>query len=98
MDAESNDGLSSLQKSISNLAKLIEDTSEGLQAELHDAVDRIEAATGRNTKMLTGGTRALSALNQWAEARDKLDRKRDAAIEELRTRVRKLERGTKRRA
>jgi hypothetical protein len=91
MDAETREAFSSL-------AKLIEDNSESLQNEMHDLVGRIEAATGRNTKMLTGGTRALSALNQWAESRDKLDRKRDAAIEELRTRVRKLERGTKRRA
>jgi hypothetical protein len=91
MDAETREAFSSL-------AKLIEDTSESLQSEMHDAVGRIEAATGRNTTMLTGGTRALTALNRWAEARDKLDRKRDASIQELRTRVRKLERGTKRSA
>ncbi|HXR36831.1 MAG TPA: hypothetical protein VN754_12820 [Candidatus Binataceae bacterium] len=81
-----------------SLVKLIDDHSQSLQTEMQTGFDRIEAATARNTKMLVAGTRAIGALNGWTEGRDKLDRKRDAAIQDLRMRVRKLERKTKRRA
>jgi hypothetical protein len=81
-----------------NLTRLIEDNSQSLQREMHIGFDRVEAATGRNTKTLSGGTSALLALHRWAGQRDKLDTRRDREIHDLRSRVQKLERAIKRRS
>jgi hypothetical protein len=81
-----------------SLAKLIEDNSDSLQREMATHVDRLEAAMGRNTKVLAGGSKTVAALTQWADKRDQLDRKRDQEIRDPRVRIQKLERGSKRRA
>jgi hypothetical protein len=98
-----------LKTAFAGLAKLVEDTSNSLQTEVRQEIellrgemksgfDRIEASTQRNTRMLVGGTASVLALNQWAAQRDKLDRKRDREISDLRTRLARLERVSKRRA
>ncbi|MGD0500862.1 MAG: hypothetical protein ABSC23_20810 [Bryobacteraceae bacterium] len=69
-----------------------------LQVEVKSGFDRVEASTGRNSRMLAAGTASVLALNRWAAQRDKLDRKRDREISDLRARLAKLERGYKRRA
>ena len=98
-----------LRTAFAGLAKLVEDTSNSLHAEMSQELellrgemksgfDRIESVSQRNTRMLTGGTASLLALNRWAEQRDKQDRKRDQEISNLRARLAKLERDSKRRA
>ncbi len=98
-----------LKAAFAGLAKLVEDTSNSLHAEMSQELellrgemksgfDLIASASQRNTRMLTGGTASLLALNRWAEQRDKLDRKRDQEISNLRARLARLERDSKRRA
>ena len=69
--------MTELQQSEARLAKLIEDMSGSIQAEIHSEVtaleakmdagfDRVEAATLRNTRTLAGGASAIAALNRWA--------------------------------
>jgi hypothetical protein len=83
-----------------DLAQLIEDMSNSLNAELHQAVaelrtewresaDRIENAVGRNSKMVTAGTLAVGALNRSVA-------RHDQAIKDLQARMRTLERQRKR--
>ena len=95
--------MSELQQSEARLAKLIEDMSGSIQAEIHAELstleakmdagfDRVEAATRRNTTTLAGGAAAIAALNRWAARRDTTDRKRDNAIHKLEVRVSRLER------
>lgn len=84
---------------LASLAKLIEDNGESLQREMRSGFDRIEAATGRNTKVLAGGSKTVAGLAEWTAKRDQLDRKRDLEIRDLRERLAKLERSiSKRRA
>jgi len=87
------------------ILSLIEDTSASLQREMagmHQEMtsgfQRVEAATLRNTKVLTGGSKAIAAFQAWAEQRDRMDIKRDKEIRDLRARLAKLERTHKRRA
>jgi hypothetical protein len=91
--------MTELQQSEARLAKLIEDMSGSIQAEvaaletkMEAGFDRIEAATRRNTSTLAGGAAAIAALNRWAARRDTTDRKRDTAIHKLEVRVSRLER------
>ena len=105
MDAET-------KAAFESLAKLVEDNGQSLQAEmeamrtelarvgadLERGIDRVEAATKRNTTTVVGGAVAIAALNRWARQRDRLDSKRDREIRELRTRIQKVERTIKRRA
>jgi hypothetical protein len=43
-------------------AKLIEETSASLQREMNTRFDALEIATGRNTKMLAGGSKTVAGL------------------------------------
>lgn len=79
-----------------SLAKLIEDTGESLQREMRTGLERVEAATARNSKVLAGGSKAVAAFSEWAAKRDQLDRKRDQEIRDLRARLTKLERNKRR--
>ena len=92
MDAE-------FKQAFAQLVKLIEDTSQSLQAEMAEmranmerGFDRVDAATRRNTTTAAGGALAIAALNRWAKTRDGIDAKRDRDIRDLRARVQKLER------
>ena len=84
-----------LKTAFAGLAKLVEDTSNSLHAEMSQELellrgemksgfDRIESVSQCNSRTLTGGTASLLALNRWAEQRDRLDRKRDQEISNLR--------------
>ena len=93
-----------IQAAFTNLAKLVEDTSSSLQAEMAEinanmerGFDRIDAATRRNTTSPSGGAYAIAALNRWAQQRDKLDSKRDREIRDRRVRLQKVEQTLKRR-
>jgi hypothetical protein len=93
-----------IKAAFTNLAKLVEDTSSSLQAEMAEintnmerGFDRIDAATRRNTTSLSGGAYAIAALNRWAQQRDKLDSKRDREIRDRRVRFQKVEQTLKRR-
>lgn len=68
--------MSELQQSEARLAKLIEDMSGSIHAEIHAELtaletkmdagfDRVEAATRRNTVTLAGGASAIAALDRW---------------------------------
>jgi len=95
-----------------SLAKLVEDNSQSLQAEMaalradmDRGFERVEAATRRNTTSIAGGGTAIVALNRWAKQRDQLDTKRDQLdtkrdreLRDLRARLLKVERALKRRA
>ncbi len=74
-----------------SLAKLIEDQSASLQREMHARFNSLEAATARNTKIMAGGSKTITALAEWAEKRDALDQQRDQEIRELRARLEALE-------
>ncbi|MBZ5620173.1 MAG: hypothetical protein LAQ69_15820 [Acidobacteriia bacterium] len=94
------------------LAKLVDDTSQSLQAEMAEmraetqsmrnemerGFERVEAATRRNTSTLVGGAAAIAAQSRWAQQRDRLDTKRDRDLREIRARLQKVERALKRRA
>ena len=54
--------------------------------------ERLDAATARNTKVLTGGSKSVAALIAWSERQDAKERTQDKEIRELRSRVEKLER------
>jgi hypothetical protein len=99
-------GMTELQRVETRLAKLIEDVAGSLQAEIsgeigslrtemHEIVERLDAATRRNTRSIAGGATTISALTRWADQRDAADGKRDTAIHNLEIRVRKLERTAK---
>ena len=98
-----------IKAAFASLVKLIEDTSQSLQAELSGEIqglrtdmdlgfERVEAANRRNTTLLSGGAAAIAALSRWAGTRDKLDDRRDREIRDLRNRLQKVERALKRRA
>ena len=81
-----------------NLAKLIEQMSNSLTAELHEfrdevraSVDRIDATTARQSRMFVGGTIALSGLTKAVTRLEAQMKARDTQMRELRTRLRKLE-------
>jgi hypothetical protein len=90
--------LHDLEGRFASLAKLIEDNSQSLQREMREGFERLEAATGRNTKVLAGGTRTVAALMAWADKCDARDRKREKELQDLRARVAALERKQRRRA
>lgn len=88
MDAELNARLKSLEI-------LIDQWGESLQSEMREGFDRVDASTKRNTGMIVSGTLAIAALKKWAAAEDARNKRRDAGMRDLRDRVRKLERGTR---
>ncbi len=86
-----------------SLAKLIEDQGASLEREIRNldreirtemrsGFERLDAATARNTKVLTGGSKSVAALIAWSERQDAKELKQDEEIRDLRSRVEKLER------
>ncbi len=75
-----------------SLAKLIEDHTASLEREMRSGFERLDAATARNTKVLTGGSKSVAALIAWSERQDAKELKQDEEIRDLRSRVEKLER------
>ena len=99
MDDETKRRFDELDGRFASLAKLIEDHNDSLQAEMSSfrdemrtGLERVEAATSRNTRVLAAGSKSVAALLAWSEKQDALDRKRDQEIRDLRARVTKLER------
>lgn len=81
-----------------NLAKLIEQMSNSLTAELHEfreemraSVDRIDATTARHSNMVVAGTYSISGLTKAVTRLEAQMKTRDVQMRELRTRLRKLE-------
>ena len=87
-----------IKQAFAELARLFEDNSQSLQAEMELGFDRVEAATRRNSTTIAGGAKAIAGLSRWAGARDKTDAKRDRQIRDLHLRLQKVERALKRRA
>ena len=92
-----------LRRFEASISKVVKEMSRSFRAEMAalgrkmDAgFDRVEAATRCDTN-IPGGASAIAALNRWAARRDTTDRKRDATIHSLETRVCKLERASKKR-
>ncbi len=65
------------QQAEHRLSKLVKDMSGSIHAEMRKGFRRVEAATRRNTTMLTAGAPAIAALKRWAGQRDVADRKRE---------------------
>jgi hypothetical protein len=96
--------LTELQQVENRLARLIEDLAgslqreiEGLRSEMRNGFDRIEASTKRNTGMIVSGTIAVSTLKKWTVKADERDKRREAEIRDLRSRLQKVERAVLRR-
>ena len=90
---------------IERVIELIENASNSLHAEMHAGFselkskisdlevrfDRQEARFERHAGLLQTGSRWVNRMNQWAERVDRILAQRDAKIQDLYGRLRKLE-------